>query len=122
MCPEERCHPLQQIAWIPAVVVRKADDVRAGVAQADVASVAVAELRPQVEDREGALCTGDDLDEAVVAVLVDDDQAEAAERLRIERSQERFRLVRAVDGGENEVDCRCDGYETPGMRFSGNSA
>jgi hypothetical protein len=67
-----------------------------------------------VDDREGAVEATENGCEAIVRVLVDDDQPEVAAGLRLQRLEKSRGLGDPADGRENQIDARRAGYSARG--------
>jgi len=107
MCEKELDDTLEKMGRIPAVVIRETDDIGVEEIQPDVHRAAPASSRHSyVLDRARVGAALNDLIEASVVVLVENDRAEVAEGLSCERIEESRNLLCAADGPDEQIDRR----------------
>jgi hypothetical protein len=100
---EDAGHPFQQVWRIPAVIVRESNQVSRGVTQANIIGFGVPALRgANVRDPEFVAIMGDELLDAVVIILIDDDGVEIPERLRAQGVEKTVQLAFATDSREDK--------------------
>lgn len=105
MIEETASDTLEQVlVCIGAVVVGERDHVGSEMRQGDVASARQPSWRAETEDVE--VVGGDDVGDAIVVVLVDDEDTETAMRLAVERGEKTVELRRPVDGRHDQVEGR----------------
>ena len=94
---------LQQVGRIDAVVVGKSHGVRCEVLQPDIACPREAARGTKPLDLERRVRRKDTVD-SIVVVLVDEEHAERAVRLRLERIEQAAELVDPVHGRDDKVE------------------
>ena len=98
---------LEEVVGVTAVVVREGDDVGADLTERRVSRARQAARGAQPHEVEPPVLPHDRFD-AVVAVLVDDENAKVAETLLLERREQSVELVDAVDRRDDQIE-ECHG-------------
>jgi len=93
---------LQGLQWVPTVVIRESDDFSPRDAQTQIARSRNSRTTPETLDFLSSHAPLDERHDALVFVLVDDDQLIIAERLLIQRSNQTGQFGGAAFGGGNE--------------------
>ncbi len=96
---------LEQVVRIRTVVVREGDEIGMHACQPGVARVGEAAGRTDVLEIERGM-SAQDLIEPAILVLVDDHDPKPAMRLALERLEQPFRLLDAIDRGHHEIEGR----------------
>src|SRR6266540_4111702 len=96
-------HLLEQTGRKNAVVVGKGDEICPNTSERRVAGARKASWGAQPLDGERMLFT-QNLVEAIVLVLIDEQHAKVAVRLRLQRRKQALELGNTVDGCDDEVE------------------